>query len=192
MTDAELVIELKNGSTKALELIYHLYVRRVYAYCFPYIKSRQITEEVVQDVFLNLWRYHERIDPERELSTLIYTVAKRYRINAMRNVINEPTYEDYVVYQNDLHHEDSSMLEYDDLRQRILTLASKLPKTQRKVFMLSRFNNKDVKEISRELNLSEKTVHNQLSLALKNLRQGLEMLTVVILGANILMYPFFS
>lgn len=192
MTDAELVIELKNGSTKALELIYHMYVRRVYAYCFPYIKSRQITEEVVQDVFLNLWRYHERIDPERELSTLIYTVAKRYRINAMRNVINEPTYEDYVVYQNDLHHEDASMLEYDDLRQRILTLASKLPKTQRKVFMLSRFNNKDVKEISRELNLSEKTVHNQLSLALKKLRQGLEVLTVVISGANILMHSFFS
>ncbi len=192
MTDAELVIELKNGSTKAFDTIYHRYVKRIYAFCYPYLKSRQVTEEVVQDVFLNLWRYHERIDPERELSTLLYTVARRYRINAMRTVINEPVYEDYVAYQNDLRHDDHCPLEYDDLRRRVLMLAAKLPQTQRKVFMLSRFKNQNVNEISRELNLSEKTVHNQLSLALKAMRSALNIIPVVISGIGIATMLFHS
>lgn len=173
MTDKELVIQLKDGSVKAFDMIYQRYVRRLYAFCFPYLKSRQLTEEVVQDVFLNLWRYHDRIDPQRELSTLLYTVARRYRINAMRTVINEPVYEDYVAYQNDLRHDDHSTLEYDDLCRRILHLAGKLPPTQKKVFMLSRFKHMSAEKIALELSLTEKTVHNQLSLALKALRQAL-------------------
>ena len=179
MTDAELAIELRNGSVKAFDAIYHRYVRRLYAYCYPYLKSRQVTEEVVQDVFVNLWRYHERIDPDRDLGVLLYTIARRYRINALRTVINEPVYEDYVVYQNDLSHEDHSALEYDDVRRMIMMHASKLPPTQRRVFMLSRFKHKTVDEISSELKLSEKTVHNQLSLALKSLRQAINAAKVI-------------
>lgn len=171
MTDAELAIALRDGSAKAFDMIYHRYVRRLYAYCYPYLKSRQVTEEVVQDVFVNLWRYRDRIDPQRELGVLLYTIARRYRINALRAVINEPVYEDYVAYQNDLRHEDHCALEYDDLRRLVLAEAARLPLTQRRVFMLSRFNHKNVDEIARELNLSEKTVHNQLSLALKSLRR---------------------
>lgn len=179
MTDAELAIELRNGSVKAFDAIYHRYVRRLYAYCYPYLKSRQVTEEVVQDVFVNLWRYHERIDPDRDLGVLLYTIARRYRINALRTVINEPVYEDYVVYQNDLSHEDHSALEYDDVRRMIMMHAAKLPPTQRRVFMLSRFKHKTVDEIACELKLSEKTVHNQLSLALKSLRQAINAAKVI-------------
>ena len=110
----------------------------------------------------------------------------------MRTVINEPVYEDYVAYQNDLRHDDHCPLEYDDLRRRVLMLAAKLPQTQRKVFMLSRFKNQNVNEISRELNLSEKTVHNQLSLALKAMRSALNIIPVVISGIGIATMLFHS
>ncbi|MDE7443870.1 MAG: RNA polymerase sigma-70 factor [Muribaculaceae bacterium] len=173
MTDTQLVIELREGSVKAFDMIYHRYVNRLYAYCFPYIKSRQMTEEVVQDVFVNLWRYRDRIDPEKDLSVLLFTVARRYRINALRSVVNAPVYEDYVDYQNHLSSEDRSTLEYDDLRRMVMRLLRRLPRTQRQVFMLSRFENLTTDEISRKLNLAEKTVANQLSLALKNLRQAM-------------------
>lgn len=192
MTDVELVVELRNGSVKAFDAIYYRYVRRLYAYCYPYLKSRQVTEEVVQDVFVNLWRYRDRIDPDRDLGVLLYTIARRYRINALRTVINEPVYEDYVAYQNDLRHEDHSTLEYDDVRRMVLMYAAKLPPTQRRVFMLSRFKHRKVDEISRELQLSEKTVHNQLSLALKSLRQAINAAEVIALCLCIMSTIFIS
>lgn len=173
MTDEELVIGLRAGSVKAFDSIYRRYVNRLYAYCYPYVKSRQMTEEIVQDVFVNLWRYKDRIDPERDLSVLLFTIARRYRINALRAVVNAPVYEDYVEYQNHLRAEERNMLEYDDLRKTVMKLVQRLPKTQRNVFMLSRVENLTTDEISQRLNLAEKTVANQLSLALKSLREAM-------------------
>lgn len=156
-------------------MAYNRYVKRIYAYCLPYLKSRELTEEVVQDVFVNIWRYRTKIDPQRSFSTLIYNVARRLCINAMRSIVNGPIYEDYLLYRNNLIQTDSSSLEYSELRRRVMTLASRLPRTQRRVFMLSRVKNRGNQEIATELHISEKTVSNQLSLALKSLRQSLSL-----------------
>ncbi len=175
MTDEEIVLLLNKGSVGAFNMAYNRYVKRIYAYCLPYLKSRELTEEVVQDVFVNIWRYRTKIDPQRSFSTLIYNVARRLCINAMRSIVNGPIYEDYLLYRNNLIQTDSSSLEYSELRRRVMTLASRLPRTQRRVFMLSRVKNRGNQEIATELHISEKTVSNQLSLALKSLRQSLSL-----------------
>lgn len=113
-TETSLMLDLSKGSLKAFDRIYELYARKLYAYCFQCTQSRQITEEIVQDVFVNLWRYHADIDPQRSLSTLLFTIARRYRINAFRSIVNSPVYEDYLDYRDTIASESHPGIEYTE------------------------------------------------------------------------------
>lgn len=55
MNEEELVYQLKQESQDAFNRIYNMYSARLYAYCMQYVKSREDTEEIVQDVFIKLW-----------------------------------------------------------------------------------------------------------------------------------------
>lgn len=174
--------ELQGGSYKAFNTIYELYSRRVYAYALQAVKSRHTAEEIVQDVFVNLWKYHERINPDKKLDTLIFTIARRYRINAFRALVNSPVFEDYVEYQNALPHEDASRIEYDEFLRDVHMALLRLPESARRVVYMSRIRSMSNSEISTELNISEKTVRNLLSSGLKLLRSELgKLISIIIL-----------
>lgn len=123
-----------------------------------------------QDVFVNLWRYHADIDPQRSLSTLLFTIARRYRINAFRSIVNSPVYEDYLDYRDTIASESHPGIEYTEFLADIHTALRKLPGRQRQIIILSKFKNLNNSEIGQRLNISEKTVRNLLSAGLKALR----------------------
>ncbi|MDE7442943.1 MAG: RNA polymerase sigma-70 factor [Muribaculaceae bacterium] len=173
--DTKLIKELNKGSLKAFDAIYARYVKRLFAYCYQYTRSRQIAEEIVQDVFFNLWRLRERIDPQRDLAALLFTISRRRCISAFRTMVNLPVFEDYVDYANDiaLSADTAHTMEYDEFRNQLLNLIERLPDTQRRIITYSRLEQRHVKEIAELMQLAEKTVINQLSLGLKTLRDEL-------------------
>lgn len=102
--EQSLATSLKAGSVKAFEAIYRLYVDRLYAYCFDAIRMKQETEEVVHDVFLALWESRDNIEPDKGVGRLLFTIARKRRIDAFRKLVNSPIYEDYIEHQNSLPH----------------------------------------------------------------------------------------
>lgn len=173
--DKKLIEELTRGSLKAFDTIYARYVKRLFAYCYQYTRSRQVTEEIVQDVFFNLWQQRHRIDPDRDMAMLLFTISRRRCISSFRSLINLPVFEDYVDYANDisLSADNIHPMEYDEFRNQLLLLINRLPDTQRRIVIYSKFESRSVKEIAAIMQLAEKTVTNQLSLALKTLRDKL-------------------
>ncbi len=169
-TEQELMTELKKGSVKALNAIYDRYAGRLYAYIIPWVKSVQDTEEIVQDVFVNLWKYHAGLDPSRSLEALLFTIAQRYRINAVRALAASPVYEDFLDYSNKLKSEESDKLEYDEFLAQIRKAVGSLTSQQREVVAMSKLDNLSNAEIAEKLGISEKTVRNTLSAGLKALR----------------------
>ena len=169
-TEQELMTDLKAGSVKALNAIYDRYARRLYAFIIPWVKSSQDTEEIVQDVFVNLWKYHKDIDPSRSLEALLFTIAQRYRINAVRSLTASPVYEDFLEYSNKLKSEDSDKLEYDDFLEQLKKAINSLTPSQKEIVKMSKFDNLSNGEIAEKLGISEKTVRNTLSAGLKTLR----------------------
>jgi len=168
--ESQLIRELKKGSTQAFDKIFEKYFKRLYAYCYRFTKSKEDSEEIVQDVFLRLWNIRETIQQEDTLQSLLFIISKNYLINAFHKNIHPPEFEDYVDYQEKLSVEDTQRLEYEDFLQQLKLALSKLPKTQKSVIEKSRLEQKTNKEIADELSLSEQTVKNQLSLGLKTLR----------------------
>lgn len=170
--EQKLIRGLKDGNYKAFNEIYALYAKRLYAYCLQYTRQAEDAEEIVQDVFVRLWNQRDKIRQEETLQSLLFIMAKHLVINAYRAKVNQPIYEDYLNYVDELSVDDvKERTEYRDFLLNFNKILSTLPDTQRKVIKLSRMRQLSNKEIAEYLSLSEQTVKNQLSLGMKKLRE---------------------
>lgn len=180
-SEPELIALLKQGSQEAFKSLYDLYARRLYAFCMEYTKSREDTEEIVQDAFVWLWRNKENIRQEATIKNLLFLRVKHFLINAWRARVNTPIFEDYVDYINSLPADSRDHLEYMDFRDTVMSIIDQLPKTQSKVVKMSRLEGLKNKEIAGKLRLSEQTVKNALSMGLKFLKERLGTIEMLVL-----------
>ena len=182
--ESRYIKEMKNGSHKAFNVLYENYSSCLYAYCLKWTKSQEESEEIVQDVFMKLWATREQIKNEETILYLLFKMAKNQLINNYRKNMSSPVYEEYVEYCNYeklSENNTDSNLNYDDFCVHIQEIKKDLPAAQQQIFEYSIFQQKKNQEISDLLGLSEQTVRNQLSLALKVFRKRLKNLYCVIL-----------
>ena len=173
-SEEELIFRMKNGSEKAFRALYEMYARRLYAFCMQYNKSREDTEEIIQDAFIWIWKSRSTIRQEKTIKNLLFLRVRHYLINAYRKNLNSPVFEDYIEYVNQPAEDDSSSkIEYDEFLSRTRSAIERLPETQSKVLTLSRLHGLHNKEIASKLNLSEQTVKNALSMGLKSIKARL-------------------
>lgn len=167
-----LIHALISGSYDAFDAIYNMYAKRLYAYSYQFTKSSEDAEDIVQEVFVNLWKNRATIRRTDTLQSLLFVMAKYKLINAYRSKINSIEIQQVQELMTELSVEDTSnQIEYSDLLGQFIKLLSKLPVTQQRVIELSRFKRWSNKEIAEALSLSEQTVKNQLSIGLKTLRK---------------------
>lgn len=175
-TETDLIIDLQKGSVKAFNAIYELYARRLYRFVWKYTKSRQNAEEIVEDTFVWVWNNRDSIKQEPSLKPLLFLKTKHLLINAYRKVVNSPIYEDYMDYLDHNGNDTAadSPMEYDEFMKQLDECISQLPKAQQQIIRLSKFEQLANKDIAEQLNYSEQTVKNQLSMGLKQLKSLLQ------------------
>jgi RNA polymerase sigma-70 factor (family 1) len=176
-----LIKQLKAGSQQAFEEIYRLYAGRLYAYCRQFTKSNLYTDEIVEDAFIWLWNNRQRIRQEDTVNALLFVSTKHYILNALRKTVNSVSYEDYMLYKNIFEtNKVDQRLEYEEFLVEVKREISNLPPTQRAVVELSRFEQLSIDEIANKLGLKKQTVKNNLSMAMKTLRDAFEMKNTLI------------
>lgn len=179
--EAKLIKQLIDGSEDAFDKIYHIYSQRLFGYCMSYTKSRDNAEDIVQEVFIKLWNSRLSIKSDTSLGAYIFTIAKNHIINIYRQRVNSPIYEEYVNYCNSLKisaDDTINLIEYDDFITRLNKALQKLSKTQRAVFQYCKIEQLSGKNAAKKLDISEQTVKNQLSLAIKSLRSTLKYIPI--------------
>jgi RNA polymerase sigma-70 factor (ECF subfamily) len=155
----------------AFNEIYERYSLKLYLSAFKRLRSRDDASDIVQDLFFALWMKRKALNINRSLSAYLFTAVKHKVINHI---------ESNIVRGNYLGSLNRALNEYDDsTNQTILSRdlerhldvgIDKLSPKMKMVFELSRRENLSVNEIADRLNLSEQTVKNQISKALKILR----------------------
>lgn len=167
------VQELRKGSERAFTVLYDHYYSILFAFCLQWTKSSEQSREIVQETFTALWQSKEVIIEDRTIKFFLFRVAKNRLINSYRKTVNSKIFEEYTVYcnENRLYTPDAaSDIEYDDFRNRVYSLSALLPKSQRIIFQMIVLHQKSNQETAVILDLSEQTIRNQLSTALKKMR----------------------
>ena len=150
MEDNELILLLKQNSKEAFTALYKKYWRQVYNFSRLYLTNQDTAEEVVQEVFIKVWEGRDFMREDDNFKGLMFVIT--------RNLI--------------FNQHPKNLSEYIDM------LINELPPRRREIFNLSRKGNKSYKEIAELLNISEKTVENQISEALKYLRKNITLLSL--------------
>lgn len=156
----------------AYEYIYNKYWPLLYAYVYNRLKSKEITEELIQEVFFSLWNRRADIHIQQTLSAYLYTAVKYQIFNYIKADKVRKTYVSSFARYNDLL-QDNSNEEYvasADLANAVEKEVSSLPEKCQQVFRMSRHEHRSIHDIADALNISHKTVENHLSKALKHLR----------------------
>ncbi len=172
--DRSLVESLKEDEIWAFEALFNQYNRRLYGFALGYLKSPVEAEELVQDVFSKIWEKRRLLKPERSFKHYIFTIAFNLikKIFIKRSRIR--TYLDSKEKIIDFDQSTSNQIDYNFMMERIMILVAKMPTRRRETFVKSRFKDLSVKEIAKEMNISPKTVENQITSALKFIKANWE------------------
>lgn len=170
LSDQDLITAMKNGDQKAFEALYEQYWPEVYTMIYRRINDREITKDILQEIFINLWNYRHRIIAERSLAPWLNSAAKKQAISWYRKQVSTKQRE--MLYQENeaLIVPAPTELETKELQELLDLEIEKMPVNMKLSFRLSRVENKSVREIADELSLSEQTVRNNVSMALERLR----------------------
>ncbi|MCC8411265.1 RNA polymerase sigma-70 factor [Mucilaginibacter sp. UR6-1] len=176
-TDEELIDHIRDHSLPAFNELYDRYWNPLLAKAADRLKNREDAEEVLQELFVNLWRRRERLVLQFTFRTYIYAALK-YEI--LRQVAKSQ------IRRNEVALEDNSLMEFlsldesffsveiKELQVQIEQEINKLPEKCRLIFRMSRNEGMSAKEIADNLNLSTRTVENQIGKALKILKGSLK------------------
>jgi RNA polymerase sigma-70 factor (ECF subfamily) len=184
-SDACLLAQLKLHSFEAFEEIYQRYWKQLYSISFKGIRSREIAEEIVQDIFTSLWEKKD-VNCIENLAAYLQTAAKYKVINHIHREMTKRVYmktfqEAPKQYANPT--EDLVLL--DDLNDALEREIKKLPEKRQLIFKLHRQQHLSMKQVASQLGISEKTVENQLSKAVKVLRLSLRHFLILIVTVGL-------
>lgn len=176
MQEKELIIDIKNGSETAFNVLYSQWVSRLYRFVFQYLKSRSATDDVVQDTFLRIWVNRANLNPDESFKSYIFTIAYHFLLKKIKEQINNPSMEEYVEYQNKLFTSADEIpdgLDFDKFTKALEKAKLHLSPRQKEIFELNKEYGLSISEISSKLSVTEQVVRNQLSASLKILRSEL-------------------
>ncbi len=172
ISDVELGERLKTGDESALEIIYERYWEKLFICSFNILKDRQACEDILQEIFIRIWNNRNKIEFSVSLKAYLFA-ATRYEV--YRHIRHGSVTEEIFTQLHDRLHTPSfhGHIEHKELIRQIDFIIDSLPPKCKEVYKLSREEQLSHKEIASRLNISTKTVENQLTKALRHLRTSL-------------------
>ncbi len=172
-SDRDLFQSIQTDNQKALKLLMDRYWRPMFLMAEAILKDSHTSEEIVQEVFISIWNKRASISINHSIKVYLFACT-RYQIykEIQQKKVPHLDIEQFNQLVPDPYNPQQK-LEYQDLLDRLTLLISELPPRCREVYRMKREENLSQKEIAEALNISRKSVENQLTIALKKLRAGL-------------------
>ena len=184
--DDKIIIQnLKNGDVLSFDNIFKKYNRKVYYFALSYLKNREQAQDVVQEVFMNLWRYRDQINDYYNFSKYLFKITYNATCKSFRKQASDKKQLEEVV-RNSIMEDNSTNLdiEYNNLFETANAFIEKMPARQKEIYLLSINEQLTTEQIAQRLNISKKTVENYLSQVKTSVRKSIS-------DGNILPFLFF-
>ena len=177
--DPTLFSLVKQGNQIAFKQVYDKYWDRLYIYCYKILNDTWLVEDVLHEVFTQIWIRKEELE---------ITNLKSYLFNAVRNrallKIRDDKFtklDEAILGKLELIPEIEQEFDKNDTILAINRASKELPDRCRDIFYMNKIQHYSSAEIAKHFNISQRTVENQISLALKHLRKELGTTLIVLL-----------
>lgn len=143
---------------------------------YVYLKSKDIelAKEIAQEVFLKIWKKEDFNFSDPAAKGYLFISAKNTFINSQKKVGLNLVGQEILPEDKVEHNTPADQMELDELKSDIYQAIAELPEKCQRIFKLSRFEGLSYKEIAAKTDVSQKTVENQIGIALKKLRAHLK------------------
>ena len=165
---------ISRGDESAFKEFFNYYHPRLYGYALTIIQSHNPSEEVVSDVFMKVWNGRKRLSSIENVNHYMFRAVKNQALNYLEKRKLETVDLDQVQDNKigDFIQPDLSVLNRE-LADQIQSAIESLPPRSKLIFGLIRIDGMKYKEVAEHLDLSVKTVENQMTIAIKKLREEL-------------------
>jgi RNA polymerase sigma-70 factor (ECF subfamily) len=179
--DKRIIKGIRNSEIEAFEELFDVYYDSLCIVAQRFVRSKQVAEEIVDDLFLHLWEIRKKLEVRDNLDSYLYRATYNRCISWIRKNSKERflsgdlafSSEDKILNIPDTSTSPLSCLMNKELRNKIDDAINQLPEKCRQIFILSREFDLTYQEVAQQLNLSKNTIKTQLKIALKKVRDKL-------------------
>ncbi|MFB6457935.1 RNA polymerase sigma-70 factor [Chitinophaga sp. Hz27] len=170
LSNEEIVKGIRNRKKDVFEAVFKQFAPSMYNIAVRYVKDEDTANDMVQDVFLNLWKNAENLDERAPIQHYLSRATVNTCLNCIKKEQRKETYTKEQMHVATPAETTHQLLEHKELETQYRYALEKLPDQCRRVFEMSRFNGLSPAEISEQLDISINTVYAHLTTALKKLR----------------------
>ena len=170
-SDIELFELVKQGDKNAFGELYERHWERLFVLACQKLPSKDDAVDLLQDLFFLFWEKREEILISESVASYLNVMLKHKVFNFYKHTQVKQKHTDHVkATQSDADQSTLNQLNFNELNRSLALEINAMPEKMREVFMLSREDGLPVSEIANRLSISEQTVKNQVSNAIKRLR----------------------
>ena len=170
-----LVQLLQKGNVIAFDSLFEFYSPKLFGFALKYFKNESDADELVQEVFVQVWEHRQSLKSELSFKSYLFTIAlnqirkhfnrKAVSLRYLEGLQNDPEITNNQAIQDE---------DYESVLQHVNLVIEQMPPRRREIFIKSKIEGKSSKEVGAELNISAGTVDNQVSEALRYIRSQLK------------------
>jgi len=170
----ELAERIRSGDHMAFEILFNKYYTRLCVFSNSYVKSLDIARDVVQEVFIKIWNKREDFYITQSLKAYLYTAVRNQSLNFLKQRKQKQRLEERLKKQQDLSDEiKQDEFNTEELTEKVWKLVEQLPERRRTIFILYRKHGLSYLEIAEVLEITRKTVENQMGKSLSFIRDNI-------------------
>ena len=174
-SDTELIKRINDNDTDAFEFLFKSYFAPLCNFVYIRIRNKDNAKEIVQEVFVNIYKNREHWSPKGNIKSYLYRAVKNQMINFLKYSGNSKKSD---IEPDDLKTKNQpnplELYMQKELREAYLNAVSDLPEKCRETLLLVKDQGFSYKEVAELQNLSIKTVESQMRLAFQKLRKALK------------------
>jgi len=170
-TELELLYSVAAGNEQAFSELFYEHHQHLAAYVYKLTSSRELAEEVVQDIFMKIWDNRESLTEVKNFRTWLFVISKNHTLNCLRVIIKDKLkqkeflkQESWSIISEPVLMNTGGIIDIEEY-EKAMDAINQLPPQQQKVFILRRLKNMKYQEIAQQLSVSRETVKSYLKLA---------------------------
>jgi RNA polymerase sigma-70 factor (family 1) len=160
--DIHLIEQLRIGSKEAFRILFDTFGPKIHHFAFSYLKNKDDADELLQEVFLKLWELRTKLDDTKNIKSFLFKICINLIYDFIRRKNIEKAFIQYSGTQQSYSDDTWSEIVYNDMLYNLNRLIDGMPEQRQLIFRLSKEQGLTNEEIALKLNLSRRTIENQL------------------------------